>query len=120
MTFRHITAALALAGLLGAPAVSAADPACRDASFCPDLQLVRPCQATSCDSADRNKAWAQREERIVEEGLDGPNSSHICSRLGFAKHLYVEAAADGDPSALLDRDRVQGKLKRHNCSSIYQ
>jgi hypothetical protein len=117
MTLRNTTAAIALAGLLGAPGALAADPVCRDASFCPDLQLVRPCQATSCDRADMWKTAGLREERIVDQGLDVASLMRVCSRLGFARNYFVEAAADGDPSALVDRDRVQGKMKQRGCPS---
>jgi hypothetical protein len=104
--------------LLSVADPAAADPACRDASFCPDLQLVRPCQATSCERADRFKAFGQREERIVDEGLDGPDTSP-CMRLAMARRFYTDAVADGDPSALADRDRARGKMKQRGCSSVY-
>jgi hypothetical protein len=117
----HRLAALALAATLFSVVSdpAAADSACRDASFCPDLQLVRSCQATSCERADRNRALGQREERIVDEGLDGPDSSQACMRLAVARRFYTDAVADGDSAALADRDRARGKLKQRGCSSVY-
>lgn len=117
MTSRNTSAAIALAGLLGAPGALAADPACRDASFCPDMQLVRPCQATSCERADMWKAAGLREERIVDQELDGSSTIRVCSRLSSARSFFVNAAADGDPSAMDDRDRVQRKMKDRGCPS---
>lgn len=111
MAFHRLSAPSLVALLLSTAGPALADGACRDASFCPDLQLVRACEVTGCGMADSFRSRGQLEERIVDQGLDGTGSPMICSRLRFAQEAYIQAAAYGDATALADRDRVRGKMK---------